>query len=177
MAIGVLMWIRYPRPPDIRKLSIDQVLAYMASDDFNNLRASQRRAFAIASAEKMRQKSFGEILWMMARPDPQREKRFANLRKIPDREEIGAAYIRVFLESFYREPPVKQKVYLGSFAVLQQTEIAHHPERFGLPSADRFKNDMGRFFSHQPPRVQAQMGQFLIDLKKQRTAMGMKDPF
>ena len=45
---------------------------------------------------------------------------------------------------------------------------ARHPERFGLPSADRFKNDMGRFFSHQPPRVQAQMGQFLIDLKKQR---------
>src|SRR2546429_415785 len=125
MAIGIVAWIRYPKPPDIRKLSIDQILAYMASDDFNNLRASQRRAFAIASAEKMRDKRFGEILWMMARPDPRREKRFANLRKIPDREEIGAAYMRVFLESFYREPPVKQKIYLGSFAVLQQTEIAH----------------------------------------------------
>src|SRR5438094_9737337 len=84
ITIGIVFWIRYPKPPDIRKLTIDQTLAYMASDDFNKLTASQRRKFAIASAEKMREKSFGEILWMLARPDPQREKRFANLRKIPD---------------------------------------------------------------------------------------------
>jgi hypothetical protein len=176
---GAVAWVRYPKPPDIRRMSIDDALAFMAGDGFNQLRASQRKAFAIATAEKMHEKSFGDILWMMSRPDPQRQQRFANLRALAaaDREDVGAAYMRVFLDRFYVEPPLKRKVYLTTFAGLQQTEISKHPEQFGLPNADQFKNDLGRFVSHQPPKVQAQMGQFLIDLKKQRDALGLKDPF
>jgi hypothetical protein len=178
-ASSVVAWIalRGPRPPDISRISIDEALAYMSTDPFNALSAAQRRGFAIATAERMREISFGQILFMMARNDPGREQRFRNLQAIPDNEPVSAAYMRVFLDKFYEESPLKQKVYLTTFAGLQQTEIARHPEQFGLPGIDQFKNDMGRFFANQPPRVQAQMGQFLIDLKKQRTAMGLKDPF
>jgi len=174
---GAWLWVHYPTPPDVQKLSIDQALAFMSSDEFNRLRASQRKAFAIAVADKMREKSFGEILWMMSRNDPRREQRFKNLRAIPDHEDVGAAYVRVFLDRFYAEGALKRKVYLTTFAALQQTEIGKHPEQFGLPNAEQFKKDMGRFFSNQSPRVQAQMGQFLIDLKKQRSVLGLKDPF
>ena len=180
MIAGAVAWVRYPKPPDIRKMSIDEALSFMAGDGFKQLRTSQRKAFAIATAEKMgAQSSFGDILWMMSRPDPKRQQRFANLRGLPpaDREDVGAAYMRVFLDRFYVEPALKRKIYLTTFAGLQQSEIAKHPEQFGLPSADQFRNDLGRFVSHQPPKVQAQMGQFLIDLKKQRGAMGLKDPF
>jgi hypothetical protein len=43
----------------------------------------------------------------------------------------------------------------------------------GLPSADDLKNEMSRFLSEQPPMVQAQMGQLMIDVSRTREQLGM----
>jgi hypothetical protein len=174
---GAWRWWKYPKAPDVKTASLEDCLHFMSTDEFNRMFESDRKRFALASMEKMRERSFGQLLMLIAKPDPDFPNRSRNLRQLEDRGEVVAVAARVFLDKFFDEPPEKQKIYLASFALLQQGEIAQHPERFGLPPPDQFKQDFGGFLAHQPPRVQGQMGQFLRSLKQQRQAMGLKEPF
>jgi hypothetical protein len=174
---GAWRWWTYPKAPNVKTASLEDCLHFMSTNEFNRMFESDRTRFALATMEKMRERSFGQLLVLIAKPDPDFPNRARNLRQMEERGEVVAAAVRVFLDKFFDEPPAKQKVYLASFALLQQGEIAQHPERFGLPPPDRFKQDFGGFLAHQPPRVQGQMGQFLRDLKQTRQSMGLKEPF
>jgi hypothetical protein len=174
---GAWRWATYPSYPDAAAVPVEESIAFMGTDGFNRMFEWHRRRYALAVAEKMRENSFADILRMILERDPQREQAGRNVRALESRREIGDAFMRVFLDKFFEEPAMKQKAYLTVFAYLQQTEIAKDPERVGLPSADEFKQGMARFISRQPPRVQGQMGQFLIDLRRQREILGLPEPY
>ena len=172
-------WATYPRYPDVATAPVEDSIAFMGSDEFNRMFEWHRRRFALAVAEKMREKTFAQILSMIMSRNPQHEQAGKNVRQLDRdaRRDIADALTCVFLDKFFEEPAMKQKAYLTVFAYFQQTEIGRHPERVGLPSADEFKQGMARFISRQPPRVQGQMGQFLIDLRRQREILGLPAPY
>jgi hypothetical protein len=176
-AWGIWRWATYPKYPDLATATVEEAIAFMGDDEFNRMFEWHRRRYALGVAEKMREKPFAEIMRMMTSRAPEHEAAARNIRRLEARREIGDAFTRVFLDKFFEEPPMKQKAYLTVFAYLQQTEIAQHPERVGLPTAEEFKAGMGRFIGSQPPRVQGQMGQFLLDLRRQRELLGLPEPF
>src|SRR5436190_10244431 len=106
---GVQRWRSYPKVPDVKTAKLDDALAFIGTEDFNRMFESHRRRYAIAVAERMREKSFGEILTIFIRNDPGREQRWRNLRAIPDHEKINDAYVRLFLDKFFEESPARQQ--------------------------------------------------------------------
>ena len=176
-AYGVWRWATYPDVPDVKVASAEDAVAFMGTDDFNRMTESHRQRYAMAVVEKMRDKPLEELIAMMLKRDARRTAAAKNVRNLKGRDEIGGAMMRVFLDKFYEQPKVKRQGYLTMIAVAQQGQIGKNPERFGLPPADKLKKDWAKFMRKQPPRSQAQMGQFLIDLSKHREMMGLKEPF
>jgi hypothetical protein len=172
-------WHRYPKVPDVSAANVNDALAFVAGDDFNRMFQWHRRRFALATVDKLRQRSFDELVWMLLDPGnkEQRTRIARNIRMLSDHEDIHNKVLAIFLDKFYELPKFKQTTYLTTFALAQRVEMARHPQDFGLPDSDQFKQDMARFISKQPPRVQAQFGQFLLDLKRHRQFLGLKDPF
>jgi hypothetical protein len=171
-------WWTYPKYPDVNHADLHDVWRFMASDDFRKLSRSHQQRYAMAEVERInRELKFPDIVRMLSGTQYDQRALVANLRQLPDYEAAEAAWVRVFLDKFFELDRDKRTLYLTLLASMQQSEIMKHPERFGLPSIGEFRNNVSVFFAHQPPRVQGQMGQFLRDLKKTRTAMGLKDPF
>ena len=176
-AWGVWRWATYPKVPDVATVDLNTAINFMGSDDFNRMLEGHRLRYAMAVVDRLSQSSFGELSMMMMRWNERRAKIARNLRDIEGSDQLGSKLFAVFLDTFYAQSPAQQKAALFVIAAAQQGQINQHPAAFALPSTDEFKQDMGRFLSRQPPKVQAMCGQFLIDLKKQRDVMGLKDPF
>ena len=174
---GIFRWWTYPAAPDVATADLDTAINFMGSDEFNRLLERHRLRYAMAVVDRLSNSSFGELSLMMMRWNERRAKIARNLRDIEGSDQLGSKLFAVFLEKFYAQSPAERKAALIFIAAAQQGQINQHPAAFALPSIDEFKVDMGRFLSRQPPKVQAMCGQFLIDLKKQRDAMGLKDPF
>ena len=176
-AWGIYRWATYPNVPDLATVDLDTAINFLGSDDFNRMLERHRLRYAMAVVDRLSQSSFGELSMMMMRWNERRAKIARNLRDIEGSDQLGSKLFAVFLDKFYAQSPAQQKAALFVIAAAQQGQINQHPAAFALPSIDEFKHDMGRFLSRQPPKVQAMCGQFLIDLKKQRDVMGLKDPF
>lgn len=170
-------WMTYPDVPDVRSAQLDQVIGFMGTDDFNRMIERHRIEYALGVVDRLRGKSFEEILLLMMKQDPRRQHIAANMRATPGNEKVTSAMLGMFFDKFYELSGPKKTLYLTTIALAQQGEIGKHPERFGLPPPNQFQGDLKGFMSRQPVRVQAQMGQFLIDLKKHRERMGLKEPF
>jgi len=174
---GIHRYFTYPNAPDVKTAKLDDAVAFMSTDEFNRMLQRDRKRYAMGVVERMREQPFKDLVSSVMKPDPTRKQMAENVKKIDGHEEIGQALYAMFLDRFYQEPPAQRTVYLMMFAGARQSEIAKHPERFGLPTPDKFKADVAKFFARQPPRVQALTGQFLIDLRRQRQMLGMKDPW
>lgn len=167
----------YPATPDLATADDRALRAFMASDEFNRLTEADRERVALAYVGRLRGKSFDQLFKLMLAPDPTRKQMAANIRKMSGREKIGSAFLAMFLDKFDALAGAQRAAVLTAMAFAQQGAIATRAEAFGLPSPDKFKRDLGRFLAHQPPRVQGQTGQMLIELKQQRQALGLPDPF
>ena len=178
LGYGAWRWATYPARPDVATASEDALLDYMAGDDFARLTDGDKLALAEGYLDRLRREAtFEEMFRSLMRDDPRRKAMWRNMEGVAGRDRIGSAYLGLFLDKYYEiEGPQRQSM-LTMLALAQQAVITTAPEKFGLPSVPQFKRDMGRFLSRQPPRVQGQMGQFLIDLKQRRVAMGLPDPF
>ena len=175
--LGIYRWATYPSAPDVATVDLDTAVNFMGTDDFNRLLERHRLRYAMAVVDRLSQSSFYDLSMMMMRWNDRRAKIAKNLRDIEGHDQLGSKVLAIFLEKFYAQSPAERKAALIFLAAAQQGQIAQHPQAFALPTSDQFKQDMSRFLTRQPPRTQAMFGQFLLDLKKQRDAMGLKDPF
>lgn len=172
---GIWRWATYPKAPDPSTSNFETMYHFVAGKDFDRMFESDRRAYVLAMAQRLRDKPFEELVAMAMKRDPSRREVAEKINHLPGREQIEGAFLSVFLDKFYEMPEAKRTVYLMTFVTLQNSKLADHPERLGLPSADRFKRDMTRFVSRQSPKVQAKTGQFLIDLRRSRETLGFPE--
>jgi hypothetical protein len=175
VAIGTYQWITYDRMPPVR--DVDSAMRFMSTDDFNRYNERQRLKYAMDTIDKMRQMPYDDLLGQLGRHDEQRTRMMNNLRKVPGHERFGAEMFALFLDRFWDQNPGKRTATLMMIAMIQQGEFGKHPERYGLPSADQIKHEMNKFVTRQPVKTQAQCAQFMVELKRQREFMGLKDPF
>lgn len=174
---AIYRWATYPTIPDVNTVALDSAISFMGTDDFNHMLERHRLQYALAVVDRLGQASFGQLLRMMATPDANRAQIARNMRAVTGYDQVGARMFAIFLEKYYALSPGERQAALLGIIAIQQAQIANHPEEFKLPTIDEFQRDMTRFMSRQPPRVQAMCGQFLLDIKRQRDAMGLKDPF
>ena len=174
---GLYRYATYPAAPDAATADAATLKAFLASDDFNRLTEADKQRLALAYVDRLRGKPFPALFKMMLAPDPLRKQMAANIRRMAGREAVGAAFLSMFLDRFDALTGAERSAVLTMMALAQQGAIQTRAEAFGLPSPDKFKRDLGRFLAHQPPRVQGQMGQMLIELKQQREFLHLPEPF
>jgi hypothetical protein len=178
VALGVWLWATYPSRPDVASADLNDSLAFMGSEDFNRMFEFHQRDFALALVEKMREKTFEELIGMMLSRNPVHKAVADNLRHSPFRQEVESALANVMLDKFYEQPESKRNFYLTMAATMGQRRSAEHPsDAPHIPSPDRLKKNLGEFMSRQPPAVQGKAARLIMDLRKVRRGMGMKDPF
>jgi hypothetical protein len=170
-------WATYPQVPDVASADLDSAISFIGTDDFNRMGNGHRLEYALAVVDRLGQASFADLAKLMFRRDENRARIASNIRGIEGHDQVGSRMFALFLEKYYDQSPAERQGALLIIAAAQQGQILRNPEAFGLPTADQFKQDFGRFVSRQPPRIQAMCGQFLIDLKQQRDSMGLRDPF
>lgn len=178
LAGGVVVWraVAEPPHPDPATTALDQAVAFVGTDDFNRLSAARRTDYCLAVAERLRERSFPQLLSMVAARNTDYKRVADNVHLSGGREDIEAAVIRVMMDKFYEEPPERRKLYLWGLVRLQQSGAAGR-EGVGLPSPKQLHRDMTRVVTRQPPQTVAKMGQFVQDLQTQRRSMGVADPY
>jgi len=112
-----------------------------------------------------------------------------NISALPekDKDEIGAAFMRVAMDNFYSQSRSDQTAYLMSLALAEKAAKALGPstkpttqptakknDPWKVPTPEKLEHDMAKFLSTQPPRTVAQMSQFMSDLRRQREFFGVK---
>ena len=177
LAWGIYFYAHYPKVPDLTKVDPITGIKFIATDDFKRLTLSHQQRYAQAALSRLSELEFKDLMMLMMQHNGYMGDVFKNVRSLPEGEKIGGTVLRVFLNDFYRLNKTQRNVALTAVALAQQGEMGQHPERFGLPTADRFKGDMAKFLSNQPPHVQGQMGEFMMDLRNQRDALGLQQPF
>ena len=78
-AWGIRWWATYPRHPDLAKTPVDQAVAFVGTDDFNKMSPSRRRQYCLDVAEKLRERTFPELLSMVAARNGSMKKEKAGL--------------------------------------------------------------------------------------------------
>jgi hypothetical protein len=118
---GAVWWARYPKAPDVTKADPKDAIAFLGTEDFNRLTESHRKRYVLAVAERMREKSFPDLIAMMtaAATDPSARKAAENVNKLKDREEVGGAFMRVFLDKFFELSKDQRDQYLLMWALAE----------------------------------------------------------
>jgi hypothetical protein len=150
---------------------------FMASDAYTRMSDQQRLGYAMKVVDGLRSLSYDEYLAVISRHDERQMRMYQNLRATPGHDKVSAAIFALFLDRFWEQNPGKRAATLTAIALIQQSEFGKHPERYGLPTHQQIKSEMNKFVTNQPVRTQAQCAQFMVELKRQREMMGLKDPF
>ena len=168
---------RTPDPPDITAISLRDAMKFEASADYDKMSAAKRRAFSDGVLQKLQALPFEEMLRTALDPAnmEMQRKRLANLRKLPNYDELHSRYAAHFLEKFYDLPALKRKVYLTALAFYQEAESRLDPGRYKLPAPGEFQANVFTLFAKQPPKMKAHALQFMIDLRQQREKLGLTD--
>ena len=191
---GVVWWARYPSVPDVRKVGLTEAVDFIGSDEFNRMSEAHRKRYAMSVIEKLREMQFKELvsLAMGSAGNPRRRKAAENVNRLSsrdDKEELGAAAMRVFLDKFYELPKNEREGYLTMWALAEKAGGMGRGRRSGgatrpttrpgprVPTAEEVEKGWSRFVSHQPPRTAAQMGQLMSDMRRKREALGVKSPW
>jgi hypothetical protein len=168
-------WIRYPHVPNVKNTSLADCSAFMGSDDFNRMTHRDRTRFALATIDKLRDKSFADLVAMGIKRDASRNSAAMNVKQLTkaEQERIGSAFLDLFLTKFYQQDAAKRTAYLFGMVMMQKSgAAAATAQKFGLPSAAAFKNSLSSFVTNQPPNTQAELGQFMLDLSKEQRLLG-----
>ena len=192
-AWGAVWWARYPRTPDVSKADPQEAMAFLGTDDFNRLTESHRKRYVLAVTERMREKSFPDLIAMMtaAATDPSARKAAENVNKLKDREEIGGAFMRVFLDKFFELPKDQRDQYLLMWALAEKLgrrpdggpatrpttgPAGDRPKRDPnrIPSPEQMEKGMANFLANQPPRTAAQMSELMNEMRKKREGLGIR---
>jgi hypothetical protein len=177
-AWGAWVSYRYPTVPDLVRVDLKDAFVFMGTDDFQRMFESHRRRYALALADRLRDKSLEELLIMTHDPrDLEARRRIvASIRHLPNSEEFSFKAMGIIADKLYQQPEIKRKVYLTVIALALEGEIGRHPDQYMLIDPTNFQGNMARFVSSQSPRTQAQFGQFLHDIERQRETLGLKEP-
>lgn len=175
--IAIWSWATYPEPPDVASSDVSDSLAFMGSDEFNEMYQFHRRRYAMELVEKLREKSFDELIALVMSRNPAHRSVAKNLRASAFFEEVESALFNVMIDKFYEQPEAKRNVYLSVAVMMEGQAMNKRPSAFKIPSPDRLKKDLGQFMSRQPPNVQGKTARLIMDVRKQRQIMGMKDPW
>jgi hypothetical protein len=177
VAVAVLRYDGTPDPPDVHALSLRDAMQFEGSDDYNKLSAAKRRTFSEALIGKLQALPFEEMLKIALDPAnmEMQRKRLANLRKLPNYDELHSRLAADFLKKFYELSALKRGVYLTAFAYYMEMESRLDPDRYKTPGPREFHADAVKLFAKQSPSMKAYAMQFMIDLKQQRKRLGLRD--
>ena len=175
-AIVALRASAEPEHPDPATAVLEKAVGFVGTDDFNRLSPARRTEYCLAVAERLRERSFSQLLAMVAARNTDHRRVAQNVKKSGGQDEIEAAVLRVMMDKFYEEPPERRKLYLWGLVKMQQSGAAGK-EGVGLPSPKQLQGDITRVLTRQPPQTVAKMGQFIQDLQIQRRSMGVADPY
>lgn len=177
---ALVWWLRYPKIPDVANVELKQAMSFLTTDDFLRLTAADRKKYVKAVAARYNDVPFKDLVGRMFEPEHRELNRAIanNLRKIPEDEQLGAPFLELFLDKFYRLTPYERQQYLTTIALAQQAQFGKDGDSrlATLRDPARFQTEMSRFMSRTTPQLQAKMGQFMLDLKRTRNIMGLKDP-
>jgi hypothetical protein len=187
---GLAWWARYPKVPNLAKVQLTEGIDFIGSDEFNRMTEAHRKRYTMAVIEKLREKPFKDLVSLMmgSAGNPKRRKAAENVNRLSsrdDKEALGAAAMRVFLDKFYELPKGERESYLTLWALAEKaggmgrrpggtTRPTTQPH---FPTAEEVEKGWSRFISHQPPRTAAQMGQLMNDMRRKREALGVKSPW
>lgn len=170
---GVWRWVTYPEKPNLAAVSVDDAIAFIGTEDFGRLFESDRKQYCLDVVEKMREKSFPELVGMLSLgKGGDRRRAAANIRSLEEREVIEGAMLRLILDKFYEETPEKRAVYLTGLVMMDQA-AKQQGKGTKIPSPDRLRKDMAKIIGRQSPQTVARFGQFLVDVEQQRRNLGL----
>ena len=186
---GAVWWARYPKAPDLAKVDLAEGIDFIGTDEFNGMTEAHRKRYTMAVIEKLREKQFKDLVSLvMGNAHSRRAAENVNrLSSRDDKEELGAAAMRVILDKFYELPKGERESYLTLWALAEKaggmgrrrggtTQPTTRPEaRF--PTAEEVEKGWSKFISRQPPRTAAQVGQLMSDMRRKREALGVKSPW
>lgn len=186
---GGIWWAMTPSAPDPNAGTLTDAIKLMATEQFGKLRASQKKQYTIAVAERMRTVPFKDVVNLMMTDQEGKKAAAANLKDLSkeDMEEIGGHFMQVFLDGFYAQTGTDRQAYLMMFALAEKTArsaAATKPstqpggrKKFDenhLPSPEQLEKEMAKFLSKAPPKTVAQMSQLFLDMRRTRETLGMK---
>jgi len=172
-------WIRYPHVPNVKDAPMADCVAFMGGKDFNRMTHRDRMRFSLGVVDKLKDKSFADLVAMSLQRDDSRKAASENVRQLDknEQEQIGSAFMTLFLTKFYQQDAAKRAAYLFGMVMMQKAGGADAAaKKYGLPSGDQLKKSLANFITNQPPQSQALLSQFMLDLGKQQRLLGAK-PF
>src|SRR3954465_14738972 len=108
---GAVWWLRYPSAPDPNATPYADAVRYMGSDEFGQLTKRHQKRFALAVIERSRQIPFKELVAMMLSDQENRKAAAKHINGLSqaDKDEIGAAFLRVAMDNFYSQSRADQQ--------------------------------------------------------------------
>lgn len=200
---GAIAWARYPKVPDVAKADLNETIQFIGTDDFNRMTESHRKKYMLGLTDRLREKSFQDLLALMMNVGPKGRKAAENVNKMRDKEEIGSAFFRVFLDKFYELSASERETYLTMWVMAEKfggsgggggrrgmfggrgaatrpttgpsTRPASSNNRQPhLPTPAELEKGMTNFLSHQPPRAAAEVTELMNAMQRKRDALGVK---
>jgi hypothetical protein len=168
-------WLRYPHAPNVKEAPLADCSAFMGSSEFNRMTHRDRTRFVMGTVDKLRDKSFSEIVALSMKGDPARKAAADNVKELTkdEQKQIGSAFLDLFLTKFYEQDASKRTAYLFGMVMMQKSgAAAATAKRLGLPTPEAFKKSLAGFVTDQPPHTQAELGQFMLDLSKEQRLLG-----
>jgi hypothetical protein len=172
-------WIRYPHVPNVKEAPMADCVAFMGGKDFNRMTHHDRVRFSLGVVDKLKDKSFSDLVAMSMQRDDARKAAAENVRQLDksEQEQIGSAFMTLFLAKFYQQDAAKRAAYLFGMVMMQKAGGGDAAAKnHGLPSVDQFKKSLANFITNQPPQSQALLSQFMLDIGKEQRLLGAK-PF
>lgn len=184
---AAVWWARYPKAPDVSKVSVDDAARFIGTDEFGRLTKGDRKRYVISIAERTRTMPFKDVVKMMMTDVESRKSAAKNINDLPqeDKDEIGSAFMTSFLDGFYAQTPTERQGFLvmialaekaaRSNAATQPTTPSHRrPGDTGIPSPEQLEKEMGKILAKQSPRTVAQMTNLFLEMRRTKDFLGMK---
>ncbi len=158
----------YPKRPDIAAASLDEVWAFIASDEFNRMTEKDRRTYAISAMDRTADRPVPDLIAMMMnrRDMAQRKKAAENIAKLPDNEQISERLFGRFLERFYQQDKGTRLLQINAMLLAPGRDERQRDRERKSGDIDKFKADMAKFMTHQTPHTQGMFGQFMMDVRR-----------
>lgn len=117
---AAIAWARYPKTPNVKSVDVREAIAFIGTDDFNKLTESHRRKYCLAIADRLKEKTFPELLELAIAPGGDRRAMQRNIEKLKDKDEIGGAFMRVGLDKFFELSKEQRDSYFFMWAMAEK---------------------------------------------------------